>query len=77
MGKFNYTEVKMGHLIKLNRYPHIVPVACPFCFVNASLGRTQYGILGCQFCQGKVDDYIKARFSFPTLVSEGKPVRIT
>lgn len=32
----------MGQLIKLSRYPHIVPVACPFCFVNPRTGEKTY-----------------------------------
>jgi len=49
-------------LVKLKRYPHRIPRVCPFCLVNPSLGMTDWGILGCQFCQKEVDDYIQANY---------------
>ena len=45
-------------LIKLHRYRSEVPKACPFCPMNESLEETDYGILGCRFCQKEVDDAI-------------------
>ncbi len=49
-------------LVKLRRYSHQTPKVCPDCLLNPSLGYTAYGLIGCQFCQKKVDDYIQANY---------------
>ncbi len=58
-------------LVKLRRYEHIVPEACPYCLINASLGYTDIGPSGCRFCQKEVDDaIIEARFLIVEQVGE-------
>ncbi len=49
-------------LTKLLRYKSEVPEVCPHCRMNASLGHTDYGLLGCEFCQKEVDDAVRAEF---------------
>ncbi|KKN75000.1 hypothetical protein LCGC14_0385020 [marine sediment metagenome] len=59
----------MKTIIRLKRYRNPRTEVCVHCGMNASLGFTSYGILGCMFCQGKVDNYIRANFN---IVKEGR-----
>lgn len=52
----------MATIYKLTRYMHERLVVCPFCLINPSMGWTTWGLLGCQFCQDKVDKAIAERF---------------
>ncbi len=53
----------MKTITKLKGYRNPRTEVCVYCRMNASLGYTSYGILGCMFCQEKVDSYIKANFN--------------
>ena len=59
----------MRTITKLKRYHNPRVKVCVYCHMNASLGQTSYGILGCMFCQKEVDDYIKTNFN---VIKEGK-----
>jgi len=52
----------MKVIVKRRRYPNIKVLACPYCQLNPSVGITDSGLLGCQFCQGKVDAAIAREF---------------
>lgn len=56
-------------IIRLKRYRNPITTVCRFCLMNASSGYTNYGTLGCIFCQKEVDDYICANFN---IVRENK-----
>jgi hypothetical protein len=49
-------------LIKLKRYMHKRARICPFCLKDASIGQTDWGVLGCRTCQKKVDHYMNNSF---------------
>jgi len=44
------------------RYRHLTPPVCLYCLLNPSIGKTDYGSLGCKFCQAKTDKYITENF---------------
>lgn len=50
-------------IIRLKRYRNPITRVCVYCRMNASMGFTSYGILGCMFCQKEVDDYIRNNFN--------------
>lgn len=51
------------NIIRLKRYRNPRTKVCRFCLMNASMGYTSYGTLGCRFCQEEVDNYIRANFN--------------
>ena len=55
--------MKSQVVTKLKIYPHPIPKICPFCLMNESQGYTDWGIVGCRFCQEKVDNYMSANFT--------------
>ncbi len=59
----------MKTITRLKRYRNPRTEVCVYCRMNASLGFTSYGILGCRFCQEKVDSHIRANFN---VVKEGR-----
>lgn len=50
-------------IYKLERYPNDEVVVCPFCLMNPSMGQTDYGFLGCRFCQAEVDKVAIEKFT--------------
>ena len=52
----------MNEVTKLKRYMNDKPKLCIHCLINGALGQTDWGVLGCRFCQKIVDDYMKANF---------------
>lgn len=44
------------------RYRHPSPKLCPFCLMNEAIGKTDWGTLGCKFCQATVDTYIESNY---------------
>ena len=50
-------------LTRLRRYLNPTIQGCLYCCINASLGNTSHGLLGCIFCQKEVDDYVLANFN--------------
>lgn len=51
-------------LTKLKRFMNPRPIRCPYCRDKASLGQTEWGLLGCSTCQGKVDRFIAENYKF-------------